>query len=44
MSIIEKQAKFIKETLDKVHNDITKFIIDTNTEKEAGKEAATSKA
>ena len=34
MSLIEKQAKFIKETLDKVHNDITKFIIDTNTEKD----------
>ena len=30
MSVVEKQAKFIKETLDKVHNDITKFIIDTN--------------
>ena len=30
MSETEKQAKFIKDTLDKVHSDITKFIIDTN--------------
>lgn len=26
----EKQALFIKETIDKVHNDLTKLIIDTN--------------
>ena len=26
----EKQALFIKETIDKVHNDLTKLIIDSN--------------